>query len=142
MIYSLAVAPPNFGIGAICDFKAAAVSRPRVLEVTVVLGTGAAGVVYGIGRAVAELSQVGALALKAEDSGDPDSNSTVATAWSAAPAAPAQFFRRVAMQTSQQAGGIHTFPRGLHVAPSTSLLVWCLVGTTVATPSISWQVDE
>ena len=53
----------------------------------------------------------------------------VAQAWTTAPTAPSVYFRRVFLQGST--GYVLTFPRGAHIPPSMSLVVWMLTPQAV-----------
>jgi hypothetical protein len=101
-----------------------------------------AGLIVGIGRATTELFQLGPVALQAELPYDVASNSGVAISWSVTPVIPPQFFRRISLQTSIGAGYVLTYPKGITIAQSNSLLLWGINGGATQPPYATWQIDE
>lgn len=122
------------------DVKAGSVIRPRVMELAINLGAATAST-YGIGRAGNTPTQTSPVLLQAEDPNDGAFASGSAVAWSVAPTVPAQFFRRIALPATIGSGIIYTFPRGLVVAASASLLVWNLA-TNSASVNVYVVCDE
>lgn len=61
----------------------------------------------------------------------PASTVTAAVAWSTGPTVPANFNRRFACPASIGAGFVETFPRGLLIPVSSSIVVWILATAPV-----------
>lgn len=140
-IYSLALNTTVTTTGAAAwDVKAASTNRPAVMEVSVSLGAATAST-YGLGRAGNTPTQTSPVLVQAEDPGDPAGISGCAVAWSVAPTVPAQFLRRISLPATIGSGILWTFPRGLILATSASLLVWNLA-TNSANTNIHVVVDE
>lgn len=140
-IYSLALNTTVTTTGAAAwDIKAAATNRPAVMEVAVQLGAATAST-YGLGRAGNTPTQTSPVLVQAEDPGDPAGVSGCAVAWSVAPTVPAQMHRRTSLPATIGSGIIWTFPRGLVLATSASLLLWNLA-TNSASTNVTVVVDE
>ena len=140
-IYSLALNTTVTTTGAAAwDVKASASNRPAVMEVSVNLGAATAST-YGLGRAGNTPTQTSPVLVQAEDPGDPAGVSGCAVAWSVAPTIPAQFNRRISLPATIGSGVIWTFPRGLVLAVSASLLIWNLAANSAST-NIHVVVDE
>jgi hypothetical protein len=140
-IYSLALQTTVTTIAAAAwDIKASATNRPAVMEVAVQLGAATAST-YGLGRAGNTPTQTSPVLVQAEDPGDPAGVSGCAVAWSVAPTVPAQFHRRAALPATIGSGIIWTFPRGLVLAVTQSLLLWNITANS-ANSQIHVVVDE
>ncbi len=140
-IYSLALNTTVTTTGAAAwDVKASASNRPAVMEVSVNLGAATAST-YGLGRAGNTPTQTSPVLVQAEDPGDPAGVSGCAVAWSVAPTVPTAHLRRISLPATIGSGIIWTFPRGLVLATSASLLVWNLA-TNSASTNIHVVVDE
>lgn len=140
-IYSLSLNTTVTTTGAAAmDLKAASTNTPNIMEIGVNLLTATAST-YGLGRAGNTPTQTAPVLVQAEDPGKPAGLSGCAVAWSVAPTVPAQFFRRVSLPATAGAGVIWTFPRGLVVAISASMLLWNLA-TNSASTNAWWVVDE
>jgi len=140
-IYSLSLNTTVTTTGAAAmDLKAAATNTPNIMEVGINLITATAST-YGLGRAGNTPTQTAPVLLQAEDPGAPAALSGCAVAWSVAPTVPTQFLRRVGLPATAGAGVIWTFPRGLKVAVSASMLIWNLA-TNSASMNAWWVADE
>jgi hypothetical protein len=140
-IYSLSLNTTVTTTGAAAmDLKAASTNTPKVMEVGISLGAATAST-YGLGRAGNTPTQTAPVLVQAENPGDAAGVSGCAVAWSVAPTVPAQFFRRIGLPATIGAGVIWTFPRGLGLAASASLLIWNLA-TNSANTNVWWVVDE
>lgn len=140
-IYSLSLNSTVTTTGAAAmDLKAASTNVPRIMEIGLNLGAATAST-YGIGRAGNTPTQTSPVLVQAENPGDPAGLSGCAVAWSVAPTVPAQFLRRVSLPGTIGAGAILTFPRGLALAVSASMLLWNLA-TNSASINAWWLVDE
>lgn len=140
-IYSLALNTTVATTGAAAwDIKSAATNRPAIMEVSVNLGAATAST-YGLGRSGNVPTQTSPVLVQAEDPGDPAGVSGCAVAWSVAPTVPTAQLRRVALPATIGSGIIWTFPRGLVLAVSTSLLLWNLA-TNSASTNVHVVCDE
>lgn len=112
---------------ASADLKAAATNSPKVMEVGINLITATAST-YGWGRPAnsGSATQTSPVLLLAENPGDPVGLSGSAVAWSVAPTAPTQQYRRVGLPATAGAGIIWTFPRGFTLAVSQQAVIWNL----------------
>ncbi len=140
-LYSLALNTTVTTTGAAAwDAKAGAANRPKVYEVSLSLGAATAST-YGLGRAGNTPTQTSPVLVQAEDPNDNAGVTGCAVAWSVAPTIPAQFFRRIGLPATIGAGILWTFPFGLVLAATASLLVWNLA-TNSASANIHVTVDE
>jgi len=140
-LYSLSLNTTVTTTGAAAmDAKAASTNRPAIMEVSINLGAATAST-YGLGRAGNTPTQTSPVLVQAEDPGDPAGVTGMAVAWSVAPTIPSQFFRRIALPNTIGSGIIWTFPRGLILAASASMLIWNLA-TNSANTNVHWVVDE
>jgi hypothetical protein len=140
-IYSLANRTTNVTIAnATLEIRTAATDRARIMEIGIFMAAATASV-FGIGRpqaiGVTPTSPVNVLA---EDPGEPTSTVQTALAWSTGPTVPLQFFRRANLPATIGAGVIFTFPRGLYIPVSGSIVVWNISASGVA--DIYVVVDE
>lgn len=122
------------------EIRAAATDRPRIMEIGVFLAAATAST-WGLGRPAA----IGAtpttpVTIIGEDNGDPAGTVTCALAWGTPPTVPAGFFRRYSVPATIGSGVIWTFPRGLYLPPSGSLVLWNITATGVA--DVHVVVDE
>lgn len=125
---------------AAMDLKASASIAPRIMEVGINLAAATAST-YGFGRSGNTPTQTTPVLLQAENPNDPAMGSGCAVAWSVAPTVPTQFFRRISLPGTIGTGIIWTFPRGLILAVSASMLVWNLATNSAAT-NVWWVADE
>lgn len=140
-IYSLSLNTTVTTTGAAAmDIKAAASNSPRIMEVGVNLAAATAST-YGFGRSGNTPTQTSPVLVQAENPSDPAGLSGCAVAWSVAPTVPAQHLRRISLPATIGAGVIWTFPRGLILAASASMLVWNLA-TNSASTNVWIVVDE
>lgn len=140
-IYSLSLNTNVTTTGAAAqDIRASAANSPRIMELGINLLTATAST-YGFGRSSNTPTQTSPVLVQAETPGDPAGLTGCAVAWSVAPTVPAQFFRRVSLPATAGAGVIWTFPRGLVLAASATLLIWNLA-TNSASMNTWLVVDE
>lgn len=140
-IYSLSLNTTVTTTGAAAmDAKSAATNTPKFMEIGLNLLTATAST-YAIGRSGNVPTQTSPVLLQAENPGDPAGLTGCAVAWSVAPTVPTQFFRRVSLPATAGAGAILTFPRGLALAVSSSMLIWNLA-TNSASMNAWWIADE
>lgn len=140
-IYSLSQNSTVTTTGAAAnDLKSSSACAPRIMEVGVNLGAATAST-YGLGRSGNVPTQTSPVLLQAENPNDPAAQSGCAVAWSVAPTVPTQFFRRVSLPATIGSGIIWTFPRGLILAVTSSMLLWNLA-TNSASVNAWWVADE
>lgn len=140
-IYSLSLNTTVATTGAAAmDAKAATTNSPKIMEIGINLLTATAST-YGLGRAGNTPTQTAPVLLQAENPGDPAAVTGCAVAWSVAPTVPTQFFRRISLPATAGTGVIWTFPRGLTLAVTASMLIWNLA-TNSASMNAWWIADE
>lgn len=140
-IASLALRTSNATISnANVELRTTAGVKCRVLEVGIVQVTGTASS-YGFGRPAAQgVTPATTSTFQRDDSADPACVTTLSLTWGTSPTAPTNFHRRWNSAATIGVGIIWTFPRGLIVPVSASLVVFN-VTATVATDS-NWAIDE
>lgn len=118
--------------GSNWEIRTAATDLPRVMEIGIINVTAVAGV-YGIGRPAAiGVNPTTPVTFIAEDPADPVSTVTACVGWTTtAPTLPANFFRRAITAAAIGAGILFTFPRGLKIAVSNSIVVWVIATAPV-----------
>lgn len=123
------------------EIRSAAGNKPRVMELWIAQVTATAGV-YGIGRPAA----IGITPTTPQtfvDEGDgnaPTAQTVAAVAWGTGPTVPANFNRRLPCSATIGVGTIATFPRGLGIPVSSSIVVWIIATAPVC--DVSAVVDE
>ncbi len=132
-VYSIARRTTNVTIANPCiEIIAAATVRPRVMEIGIFMAAATASE-FGIGRPAAiGITPTTPVTLLAEDNGDPTGTVTMALAWATPPTVPANFFRRASLAAAVGTGIIFTFPKGLYIPASGSLVVWNISATGVS----------
>lgn len=144
-ISSLGVRTTNSTVNQACwELRPPAGSNPRVLEISVI--TLATALSIGLGRpSVPGISPVAVTAFQPDDIPDGvyggNSNVGVALSWATSPTAPTSFLRRWNTLNSFGMGVIWTFPRGLFVPASSSLVIWNITATTTFL-DVSCAIDE
>lgn len=139
-VTTIAGSPVNH---AIADVKAPLTTGTKLMEIAIVNPTGAFNILHAlVGRSTTELFQSYANYVSPYDASDKASTTSVGLAWSIAPVVPTQFFRRAACASQAGTGIIWSFPRGIAIASSQSIVVWNTnAGGTMAI-NISVEVDE
>lgn len=141
-IYSLAnrtsnttTANPNL------EIIAASAIGYRLLEVGLTINAATASV-FGFGTPAATgVTPTTPVTVLAEDAGNTSAgNTTTALAWATPPTVPTAFYRRVSLPATIGAGIMWTFPRGVGVLKTKTLVTWNLSTTSVA--DIWVVVDE
>ena len=102
--------------------------RARLLEVGVFLAAATAST-YGIGRPAAiGVTPTSPVDFLAEDPADVLASGVVqsALAWGTGPTAPTNFFRRIGLPATIGTGVIWTFPKGIAISVSSSIVLWNL----------------
>jgi hypothetical protein len=121
--------------------RSAAANRPKIFEVGISQNAATAGV-YGLGRPAA--IGVGPTSpqtfIDESDGGAGTGLTTSAVAWgTTAPTVPANFFRRLSCPATIGAGVIWSFPRGMGLPVSSSIVIWVIATAPVCDV---WAVEE
>jgi hypothetical protein len=112
------------------EVRSASTNKPKIMEFgfsqNVAPPTG--GTTYGLGRAAAVgLTPTAPVNVLDEQDGNAGNGlSAIAVAWGTAPTVPAAFFRRATPNNLVGAGMIWTFPRGLALTPTSSVVLWVI----------------
>lgn len=140
-IASVGVRSSNLTITqASLELRTTAAVKARVLEVSIIQATGTAQSL-GLGRPAAQGVTPGTLStFQRDDSADPACVTQVAASWGTSPTVPATFMRRWNSAATIGVGIIWTFPRGLIVPVSASLVVWNV--TAAVASDINMAIDE
>ena len=139
-ISSLGLRTTNFTTTQACwELRTAAGSRPRVLEISIIQATATAESL-GLGRPQAiGITPVNVL-FQADDPGDAASVQNASLSWATSPTVPLIFHRRWNSAATVGVGIVWTFPRGLVVPVSSSLVVWNI--TTAVACDVNCALDE
>lgn len=132
-IYSLAQrTTATAAASASWEVRSVATNKPKVMELGISQNTATAGV-YGIGRpgAIGITPTSPQTFLDEQDGNGPTGNTTAAVAWGTGPTVPTNFFRRLSCPATVGAGCIFTFPRGLALQVSNSVVVWIIATAPV-----------
>ena len=116
---------------AALEIRTASTDRPRIMEIGIFLAAATASA-YGLGRPQAiGVTPTSPVTVLAEDPGDPVGTVQTALAWATGPTVPVQFFRRISLPATIGTGVIWTFPRGLIIPVSSSIVIWNLANNGV-----------
>lgn len=139
-ISSLALRTTNLTITQACwELRTGAANRPKVLEVSIIQATGTAQSL-GLGRPQAiGITPVNVL-FQADDPGDPASVQNASLSWGTSPTVPLIFHRRWNSAATIGVGIVWTFPRGLVVPISSSLVIWNI--TAAIASDVNCALDE
>lgn len=126
-IYSLGNRTSNTTSGAAAlEIRTAAADACAVLEIGIFLAAGTAST-YGIGRPAARgVTPTSPITVLPEDGNAPPGTVQTALAWGTGPTVPVNFLRRSSFPATVGSGIIFTFPRGLLIPISSSLVLWNL----------------
>jgi len=141
-IASLAQRTTTFTSGSTAnvEWRTPATVRPRVLEIAWINATTATAQSIGLGRPQAiGITPVNVL-FQNDDPGDPASVMNGSLSWGTSPTVPLIYHRRWSGAATVGVGVIWTFPRGLIVPISSSLVVWNI--TTTVAADVNCVVDE
>ena len=132
-IYSLSQRTSNVTIANACwEIRTAATDRAYVFEIGITINAATASV-FGLGRPAAiGVTPTSPVTFLAEDPGAPASTVQATLAWATGPTVPANFLRRISLPATVGAGVIWTFPRGLIIPISSSIVLWNITATSVA----------
>lgn len=121
------------------EWRTPATVRPRVLEISIVQATGTAQSL-GLGRPQAiGVTPVNVL-FQAHDPGDPASVMNGSLSWATSPTVPLIFHARWNSAATIGVGVVWTFPMGLVIPISSSLVVWNI--TAAVANDINCTLDE
>lgn len=142
-IYSIAQRTTVTTIAAAAwEVRSTSANKPKVMEMGISLGAATASI-YGIGRpqAIGITPTSPLTALDESDGNGPAGLTTCAVAWGTGPTVPLNFFRRVSLPATIGAGVILTFPRGLGLPVSGSIVLWNITANSAVT-EVWAVVDE
>jgi hypothetical protein len=125
------------------ELRTASTDRARLLHLNFCASTGVAtGYNFGLGRPAAiGVTPTTPVTFLADDPADPAATTTLTTAgWGTPPTVPAAFFRRF-MCSDRGLTTFFTFPRGLAISVSSSLVLWNVFKASDLV-EVSWTLDE
>jgi len=108
--------------------------RVKVFEIGITLAAATAST-FGLGRPAAiGITPTSPVNFQVEDPNDVLASGVVrsALAWGTDPTVPANYFRRISLPATVGTGVIWTFPQGLVIPVSSSLIVWNISAVGVA----------
>jgi hypothetical protein len=140
-LVSIANRTSNITTAAAClEIRTTSSGKVAVQEIGISLVTAAATVI-GIGTPAAiGVTPTSPVTFLREDVTDQTPVTTTALAWGTAPTVPAAFYRRWSFPATIGSGVILTFPQGLFIAASSSLVLWNILGG--ATLDVHVAIDE
>ncbi len=114
------------------EIRTTSANKPKAMEIGISQNAATAGV-YGLGRpaAIGVTPTTPVTFLDEADGGGPAGNTTAAVAWGTGPTVPTNFFRRLTCPATIGAGVIWTFPRGLGIPVSASIIIWIIATAPV-----------
>lgn len=123
------------------EVRSTSSNKPKLMELGISQNAATAGV-YGIGRpaAIGVTPTSPVTFLDEQDGNGPTGLTTCAVAWGTGPTVPANFFRRLSCPATIGAGAIFTFPRGLGLPVSGSIVIWVIATAPVC--DVYAVVDE
>lgn len=138
---SVSVRTTNVTINnAAVELRTTASVKCRLLELSL-CSAAATAASYGVGRPAAQSVTPGTIVtFQRDDSADPACVTTVDTTWATSPTAPTAYHRRWNSAATIGVGVVWTFPRGLIVPVSASLVVFNI--TASAALDVSMAIDE
>ena len=136
MRLSLAVRTTQVDTGKACweILTGATPGRAKIYEIGITLA-GATASSFGLGRPQAiGITPTTPVDLQVEDPADVLASGIVQSslAWATGPTIPAAFLRRISLPATVGVGVIWTFPKGLIVPVSSSIIIWNLGAVAVA----------
>ena len=121
------------------EFHTGSTKRCKLMEMSwIVQGTGTAQSI-GLGRPAAQTTTPTNVAFQPDDPNDL-SLTNGAVAWTTSATVPTQYHRRWSCAATTGVGVTWTFPRGLGVNASSTLVVWNI--TTTVAADVNFVVDE
>lgn len=140
-IYAISNRTTGVGSGAAgLEIRTSATERAKILEITITMAAATASL-FGIGRPQAiGVTPTTPVTVIPEDFAEPAGSTQTALAWATPPTVPLFFFRRINLPATIGAGRVITFPRGLVIPVSSSLVIWNLAANGVS--DIDVVLDE
>ena len=140
-VYSLAVRTTDTTINhAAVELYTAATCAIKVWEIglTQTVGT---SVAWGIGRPAAQgITPVAAVFQAEQATSDPAAKTNLSLSWGTSPSAPTAYLRRFFTLNQIGVGFILTFPKGLYVPASASLVVFNITASVAS--DVYFVIDE
>lgn len=122
------------------ELRTAAAGRCKVLEFSYINSSAATATTIGLGRPQAiGITPVNVL-FQRDDPADPASVTNISLSWATSPTVPLIYHRRWGSAATQGVGVVWTFPRGLVVPISSSLVCWNIAVTTGS--DVNCVIDE
>lgn len=114
------------------EVRSASTNKPAIMELGFSQNAATAGV-FGVGRpaAIGITPTTPVTFLDESDGNGATGLTTCAVAWATPPTVPANFFRRISCPATVGAGVIWTFPRGLGLPTSNSIVLWVIATAPV-----------
>lgn len=123
------------------EIRTTAAVRATVLELGIITATAATSQQVGLGRPQAiGVTPTTPVLFQRDEPGAPACVTTTALAWATGPTIPLVFHRKWTGAATVGVGIIWTFPRGLVIPVSSSLIVWSI--TTTPGNDINAVIDE
>lgn len=124
------------------ELRSASTNKPKVMELGIFNGAATASV-YGIGRpaAIGVTPTTPVTVLDESDGNGTAGVTTCAVAWGTGPTVPPNFFRRASVPATIGAGIVFSWPRGLGIPASGSIVVWNITANS-AVVDFHAVVDE
>lgn len=139
-IYSLAQRTTNFTISqASLEIRTPSTSQPKLLEFSIIQVTATAQSL-GLGRPQAIGITPANVLFQADDTGEPASTINSSLSWGTSPTVPLIFHRRWNSAATVGVGIVWSFPRGLSIPVSSSLVLWNI--TTAVAIDANMVIDE
>lgn len=140
-IASIALRTSNVTISnANCELRTTAGVIARVLEFSLIQLTGTASS-YGLGRPAAQgVTPATTSTFQRDNTADPACVTTVSLTWGTSPTAPTSYHRRTNTAATIGVGIVWTFPRGLIIPVSASLV--CFNITASVALDVNFAIDE
>jgi len=123
------------------EIRSTSTNKPKIMELGISQNAATAGV-FGIGRpgAIGVTPTAPQTFVDEGDGNAPAGQTTAAVAWGTGPTVPTNFNRRLSCAATIGVGAIFTFPRGLGIAISNSIVVWIIATAPVC--DVYAVVDE
>jgi hypothetical protein len=104
----------------------------RIMEIGITQSV-ATACCWGLGRPAAQgLTPVPVLFLPEQNTADPAAKTSASLSWGTSPTAPTQYLRRAFTMAVAGSGVVWTFPRGLILPPSASLVIFNVTATVAS----------
>ena len=142
MYLSLSNRTSNVTIANAClEIIAPATVRPKIMQISIVMAAATASV-FGLGRPQATgVTPTTPVVLLNWDTADPATTfCSTALAWGTGPTVPVAFYERVSLAAAVGAGIIWTFPDGLVIPYSESIVIWNITATGVSDITVTIKV--